>query len=67
MDGPSTDSLVDYECNDHIVTIAMNRPDKLTREAHFQAQPMQLYRTEDFDESALAFKEKRKPRAFKGR
>ena len=28
MDGPSTDSLVDYECNDPIVIIAMNRPDK---------------------------------------
>ena len=67
MDGPSTDSLVDYEYNNHIVTIAMNRPDKLTREAHFQAQPMQLYLTENFHEPALAFKEKRQPRPFKGR
>ena len=28
MDRPSTDRLVDYECNDPIVIIAMNRPDK---------------------------------------
>ena len=29
--------------------------------------PMKLYLTEDFHEAALAFKEKRKPRAYKGR
>jgi enoyl-CoA hydratase/carnithine racemase len=40
---------------------------ELTREAHFHAQPMKLYLTEDFHEAALAFKEKRKPRPFKGR
>lgn len=40
---------------------------QLTREAHFQSQPMKLYLTEDFHEAALAFKEKRKPRGFKGR
>jgi hypothetical protein len=39
---------------------------ELTQEAHFQAQPMKLYLTEDFHEAALAFKEKRKPRAFRG-
>jgi enoyl-CoA hydratase/carnithine racemase len=38
-----------------------------TREAAFQQAPMRLYLTEDFHEAALAFKEKRKPRAFKGR
>jgi hypothetical protein len=37
------------------------------REAAFQQAPMRLYLTEDFHEAALAFKEKRKPRAFKGR
>ena len=37
------------------------------REAAFQQAPMRLYLTEDFQEAALAFKEKRKPRAFKGR
>lgn len=40
---------------------------QVTREAYFQAQPMKLYLTEDFREAALAFKEKRKPRGFKGR
>jgi enoyl-CoA hydratase/carnithine racemase len=38
-----------------------------TREAAFQQAPMRLYLTEDFHEAALAFKEKRKPRAFKGK
>ena len=38
-----------------------------TRQAHFQALPMQLYLSEDFREAALASHEKRKPRAFKGR
>lgn len=38
-----------------------------TREAAFQMAPMKLYLTEDFHEAALAFKEKRKPRPFKGR
>lgn len=37
------------------------------REAAFQQAPMKLYLSEDFHEAALAFKEKRKPRAFKGR
>jgi enoyl-CoA hydratase/carnithine racemase len=37
------------------------------REAAFQQAPMKLYLTEDFHEAALAFKEKRKPRPFKGR
>ena len=36
-------------------------------EATFQAAPMKLYLSEDFHEAALAFKEKRKPRPFKGR
>lgn len=40
---------------------------ELTHEAHFQGLPLQLYLTEDFQEAALAFKEKRKPRPFKGR
>ena len=38
-----------------------------TREAAFQMAPMKLYLTEDFHEAALAFKEKRKPGAFKGK
>jgi enoyl-CoA hydratase/carnithine racemase len=38
-----------------------------TREAAFQMAPMKLYLTEDFHEAALAFKEKRKPRPFKGK
>jgi enoyl-CoA hydratase/carnithine racemase len=37
------------------------------REAAFQQAPMKLYLSEDFHEAALAFKEKRKPRAFKGK
>jgi enoyl-CoA hydratase/carnithine racemase len=40
---------------------------QMTREAYFQAAPLKLYLTEDFREAALAFKEKRKPREFKGR
>ncbi len=40
---------------------------QVTREAYFQAAPLKLYLTEDFREAALAFKEKRKPRGFKGR
>jgi enoyl-CoA hydratase/carnithine racemase len=41
--------------------------DRYGKEAAFQQAPMRLYLTEDFHEAALAFKEKRKPRAFKGR
>jgi enoyl-CoA hydratase/carnithine racemase len=37
------------------------------REAAFQQAPMKLYLSEDFHEAALAFKEKRKPRPFKGK
>ncbi|MBM3572959.1 MAG: enoyl-CoA hydratase/isomerase family protein [Alphaproteobacteria bacterium] len=37
------------------------------RAAAFQQAPMKLYLSEDFHEAALAFKEKRKPRPFKGR
>lgn len=40
---------------------------RMTREAHFQLQPLKLYLSEDFREAALAFKEKRKPGPFKGR
>ncbi|MGE0415966.1 MAG: enoyl-CoA hydratase/isomerase family protein [Acetobacteraceae bacterium] len=38
-----------------------------TKEAAFHQAPMKLYLTEDFHEAALAFKEKRKPRPFKGK
>lgn len=38
-----------------------------TREAAYHMAPMKLYLSEDFHEAALAFKEKRKPRPFKGR
>jgi enoyl-CoA hydratase/carnithine racemase len=41
--------------------------DRYAKEAGFQQAPMRLYLTEDFHEAALAFKEKRKPREFKGR
>jgi enoyl-CoA hydratase/carnithine racemase len=41
--------------------------DRYAKEAGFQQAPMKLYLTEDFHEAALAFKEKRKPRSFKGR
>jgi enoyl-CoA hydratase/carnithine racemase len=37
------------------------------KEAAFQQAPLRLYLTGDFQEAALAFKEKRKPRGFKGR
>jgi len=41
--------------------------DRYAKEAAFQQVPMRLYLAEDFNEDALAFKEKRKPRGFKGR
>ncbi|MBS0642442.1 MAG: enoyl-CoA hydratase/isomerase family protein [Acetobacteraceae bacterium] len=41
--------------------------DRYAKEAAFMQAPMKLYLTEDFHEAALAFKEKRKPRSFKGR
>jgi len=41
--------------------------DKLAREALFMAAPLKLYLTEDFQEAARAFAEKRPPRPFKGR
>jgi enoyl-CoA hydratase/carnithine racemase len=41
--------------------------DRYAKEAGFLQAPMKLYLTEDFHEAALAFKEKRKPRTFKGR
>ncbi len=41
--------------------------ERYAKEAAFQQAPMRLYLTEDFREAALAFKEKRKPRAFKGK
>ena len=40
---------------------------QLIRETAMQSQPLKLYLSEDFGEAAQAFKEKRKPRAFKGR
>ncbi len=41
--------------------------DRYAKEAGFMQAPMKLYLTEDFHEAALAFKEKRAPRPFKGR
>ncbi|MBV9863032.1 MAG: enoyl-CoA hydratase/isomerase family protein [Alphaproteobacteria bacterium] len=41
--------------------------ERLTREAQFFATPYKLYLTEDFQEAARAFAEKRPPGAFKGR
>ena len=40
---------------------------RLTREAQFVAEPFRLYLTEDFQEAARAFTEKRPPGRFKGR
>ena len=50
-------------------TVRMRRwyMDRLSREVMFQTAPEQLYLTEDFQEAARAFTEKRKPRPFKGR
>lgn len=42
-------------------------PDRHAKEVAFRRVPMRLYLTEDFHEAALAFKEKRQPREFKGR
>jgi len=41
--------------------------ERLVKEATFIAQPLRLYLTEDFQEAARAFTEKRPPRGFKGR
>jgi enoyl-CoA hydratase/carnithine racemase len=40
---------------------------EVAREANMQQAPMKLYLTEDFQEAARAFAEKRPPRPFKGR
>jgi hypothetical protein len=40
---------------------------RLTREAQFIAEPFKLYLSEDFQEAARAFAEKRPPGPFKGR
>src|ERR1700761_434856 len=40
--------------------------DRYAKEAAFLQAPMRLYLTDDFHEAALAFKEKRAPRGFKG-
>ena len=41
--------------------------DRMSREIMFQTAPERLYLTEDFQEAARAFTEKRKPAKFKGR
>jgi enoyl-CoA hydratase/carnithine racemase len=41
--------------------------ERLVKEATFMAAPHRLYLTEDFQEAARAFAEKRPPRGFKGR
>lgn len=41
--------------------------DQLSREISMQTQPLKLYLTEDFQEAARAFAEKRPTRSFKGR
>src|SRR5262249_3270094 len=50
-------------------TVRMRRyfMDRLGREAMFMAAPEKLYLSEDFQEAARAFAEKRKPSRFKGR
>jgi hypothetical protein len=41
--------------------------DQLEREVTMQTAPLKLYLSEDFQEAARAFAEKRKPGPFKGR
>ena len=41
--------------------------ERAAKEAQFMAAPFKLYLTEDFQEAARAFAEKRQPRGFKGR
>jgi hypothetical protein len=41
--------------------------DQLTREIRMQTEPLKLYLTEDFQEAARAFAEKRPAGPFKGR
>jgi enoyl-CoA hydratase/carnithine racemase len=41
--------------------------DQLEREVTMQTAPLKLYLTEDFQEAARAFAEKRQPGPFKGR
>ena len=41
--------------------------DQLEREVVMQTAPLKLYLSEDFQEAARAFAEKRKPGPFKGR
>jgi enoyl-CoA hydratase/carnithine racemase len=41
--------------------------EQMTREIMMQTAPLQLYLSEDFQEAARAFAEKRKPGPFKGR
>jgi enoyl-CoA hydratase/carnithine racemase len=50
-------------------TVRMRRRymDQLSREVMFQTAPERLYLSEDFQEAARAFAEKRKPAKFKGR
>jgi len=50
-------------------TVRMRRwyMDRMGREIMHQTAPERLYLTEDFQEAARAFTEKRKPKAFKGR
>jgi enoyl-CoA hydratase/carnithine racemase len=41
--------------------------ERLTREINMQTQPLKLYLSEDFNEAARAFVEKRKPGPFRAR
>jgi enoyl-CoA hydratase/carnithine racemase len=41
--------------------------DQLAREIAMQTAPLKLYLSEDFQEAARAFAEKRKPGPFKGK
>ena len=41
--------------------------EQITREINMQTQPLKLYLSEDFNEAARAFAEKRKPGPFKAR
>jgi enoyl-CoA hydratase/carnithine racemase len=65
----STASLVEYACKDQVATLTLNRPQRLNAFNDELVRHLAdvLYLSEDFQEAARAFAEKRKPGPFKGR